>query len=120
MIICTVFICINIGAIGLIGILFVFIGTYLNGKVSVKMFSIRKETMVLSDLRAKTMTESISGIRLIKFYGWENMVFKNLEKIRVLESHFILLSSIIRAYIDVISRVVSPCSYLTVFGIYIA
>ena len=60
------------------------------------MFSIRKETMVLSDLRAKTMTESISGIRLIKFYGWENMVFKNLEKIRVLESHFILLSSIIR------------------------
>ena len=50
----------------------------LNTVVSIKSFMLRRETLVLSDLRAKTMTETISGVRIIKYFGWENMVLKTM------------------------------------------
>ncbi len=55
-----------------------FISTMLNTVVSIKSFMLRRETLVLSDLRAKTMTETISGVRIIKYFGWENMVLKTM------------------------------------------
>lgn len=61
-----------------------------NTIVSVKSFGLRKETLILSDMRAKQMTECISGVRIIKYFGWEQMILKNMERIRMLESHIIL------------------------------
>ena len=56
----------------------IFIGTFFNGYITIKLFSLRKETMILSDQRAKNMSECINGIRIIKYFGWENFIIKRL------------------------------------------
>ena len=42
------------------------------------------------------MTETISGVRIIKYFGWENMVIKTMGRIRLLESHIILQQAKLR------------------------
>ena len=51
------------------------------------------------------MNESINGIRIIKYFGWEDMILKAVEKIRDLESLFILKNAKYRGLLDVITRV---------------
>lgn len=65
------------------------------------------------------MSETINGIRIIKYFGWENMVIKTMSKIRYLESYFILQYGKLNGMIDMISRSTSPIIYMAVFGIYI-
>lgn len=43
---------------------------------------LRKEVLIFSDKRAKNLAEYIGGIRIIKYYGYENMVMEKILKIR--------------------------------------
>ena len=65
------------------------------------------------------MSETINGIRIVKYFGWENMVIKTMSKIRYLESYFILQFGKLNGMIDMISKSTSPIIYMAVFGIYI-
>jgi hypothetical protein len=51
------------------------------------------------------MAESINGIRIIKYFGWEEMVIKQLANIRRVESYFIYKLSILRGFIELLTRV---------------
>jgi hypothetical protein len=42
------------------------------GKVMKNLFSIRRKTMVWTDKRAKLLQELLGGMKLIKFFAWEN------------------------------------------------
>lgn len=38
--------------------------------------------MVYTDQRSKILSEMIAGIRLIKFYAWENYIMKKIFNVR--------------------------------------
>ncbi|XP_029968450.1 multidrug resistance-associated protein 4-like [Salarias fasciatus] len=63
-----------------------------------RLFStLRAETAVLTDDRIRTMNEVISGIRVIKMYGWEKPFGALVDEIRRMEISKIMKSSYLRA-----------------------
>ncbi|CAL9690131.1 unnamed protein product [Knipowitschia caucasica] len=62
-----------------------------------RLFSrFRAETAILSDDRIRTMNEVISGIRVIKMYGWEKPFAKLVDEVRRMEISRIMKSSYLR------------------------
>ncbi|XP_072253083.1 ATP-binding cassette sub-family C member 4-like [Leuresthes tenuis] len=62
-----------------------------------RLFShLRAETAVLTDERIRTMNEVISGIRVIKMYGWEKPFCALVHEVRRLEIAKIMQSSYLR------------------------
>jgi len=47
-----------------------------------QMSSIRREKSKVTDSRVKFMNEILAGIRIIKFYAWEDAFIEKVEKIR--------------------------------------
>ncbi|XP_063352993.1 ATP-binding cassette sub-family C member 4-like isoform X3 [Pelmatolapia mariae] len=63
-----------------------------------RLFSrLRAETAVLTDERIRTMSEVISGIRVIKMYGWEKPFGALVDEVRRMEISKIMKSSYLRA-----------------------
>ncbi|XP_047457991.1 ATP-binding cassette sub-family C member 4-like [Mugil cephalus] len=58
--------------------------------------SLRDETAVLTDERIRTMNEVISGIRVIKMYGWEKPFGALVDEVRRMEISKIMKSSYLR------------------------
>ncbi|XP_029315504.1 multidrug resistance-associated protein 4-like isoform X2 [Cottoperca gobio] len=58
--------------------------------------SLRAETAVLTDDRIRTMNEVISGIRVIKMYGWEKPFAALVDEVRRMEISKIMKSSYLR------------------------
>ncbi|KAG7227636.1 hypothetical protein INR49_005451 [Caranx melampygus] len=58
--------------------------------------TLRAETAVLTDERIRTMNEVISGIRVIKMYGWEMPFSALVDEIRRMEISKIMKSSYLR------------------------
>ncbi|XP_039674707.1 multidrug resistance-associated protein 4-like isoform X3 [Perca fluviatilis] len=58
--------------------------------------SLRAETTVLTDDRIRTMNEVISGIRVIKMYGWEKPFAALVDEVRRMEISKIMKSSFLR------------------------
>ncbi|KAK7882506.1 hypothetical protein WMY93_028680 [Mugilogobius chulae] len=56
----------------------------------------RAETAILTDSRIRTMNEVISGIRVIKMYGWEKPFAKLVDEVRRMEISKIMKSSYLR------------------------
>ena len=65
------------------------------------------------------MTECIQGIRVIKYFGWEKMIIKTMEKIRNLEILIFFKFILYAGYRDLITKMSPPIIYLLVFGVYI-
>uniref|UniRef100_A0A8D3BXJ2 Multidrug resistance-associated protein 4 n=1 Tax=Scophthalmus maximus TaxID=52904 RepID=A0A8D3BXJ2_SCOMX len=62
-----------------------------------RLFSrLRAETAVLTDERIRTMNEVISGIRVIKMYGWEKPFVGLVDEVRRMEISKIMKSSYLR------------------------
>ncbi|XP_023271735.1 multidrug resistance-associated protein 4-like [Seriola lalandi dorsalis] len=62
-----------------------------------RLFStLRAETAVLTDERIRTMNEVITGIRVIKMYGWEKPFAALVDEIRRMEISRIMKSSYLR------------------------
>ncbi|TKS67158.1 Multidrug resistance-associated protein 4 [Collichthys lucidus] len=62
-----------------------------------RLFSaLRAETAVLTDDRIRTMNEVISGIRVIKMYGWEKPFAALVDEVRRMEISKIMKSSYLR------------------------
>uniref|UniRef100_A0AAQ5YHY8 Multidrug resistance-associated protein 4 n=1 Tax=Amphiprion ocellaris TaxID=80972 RepID=A0AAQ5YHY8_AMPOC len=62
-----------------------------------RLFSVlRAETAMLTDERIRTMNEVISGIRVIKMYGWEKPFGELVDEVRRMEISKIMKSSYLR------------------------
>lgn len=44
--------------------------------------------MKQTDSRAKLLSEYLSGIKLIKYFGWEDMIIQKIMKVRNKETEF--------------------------------
>lgn len=45
--------------------------------------------MIHKDKRSKLMNEYINGIKIIKYYGWENFAINTVTGVRDIESSFL-------------------------------
>ncbi len=54
----------------------------MNGAVFGMLMGIRKLKSIITDARVKLMNEILSGIRVIKFYAWENAFMEKVLTVR--------------------------------------
>ena len=72
MAICLALLISNLGPSALAGFSVFVILTPIQGKIMKTLMSIRRRTMVWTDKRAKLLQELLGGMKLIKFFAWEN------------------------------------------------
>ena len=72
MVICLALLISNLGPSALAGFSVFFILTPIQGKIIRSLFQLRRKTMVWTDKRAKLLQELLGGMKLIKFFAWEN------------------------------------------------
>ena len=70
--ICLALLISNLGPSALAGFAVFVILTPIQGKIMKRLFSIRRKAMVWTDKRAKLLQELLGGMKLIKFFAWEN------------------------------------------------
>jgi len=58
--------------------------------------------MKYKDKRAKAVYEYFNGIKIVKYYALENVVFKKVREIRKLETKYLKENLIIRTMIETI------------------
>ncbi|KAK0186449.1 multidrug resistance-associated ABC transporter [Armillaria mellea] len=82
------------------------------------MFSLRKKSVKITDVRVRGTTEVLQGIRLIKFYAWEAFYSFQIGKLRQKEIHILKQAAYTRAaliaivtFIPVLSSVLSFITY---------
>jgi ATP-binding cassette subfamily C (CFTR/MRP) protein 4 len=89
---------------------------YLLGQIYIKL---RLKAAKYTDKRIVVMNEVISGIRVIKMYGWEYAFHGLVAKIRKKEIRITLLSSIIRSINLSYYAISLPTILFVVFSVYI-
>jgi ABC-type multidrug transport system fused ATPase/permease subunit len=75
----------QVGVATFVGLGFMFFMVPLNGLIFQKMTGIRKTKVKETDRRVKLMNEILSGIRVIKYYAWENAFTQKINIIRLRE-----------------------------------
>ncbi len=96
-VICTYLLYKYIGIAALVGLSTMALFIPLNAYFALIGRKIRRKKFELQDSRIKMMNEILNGIRVIKFYGWEES-FKNLiEKLRCKEVSNLIRSSLLNA-----------------------
>ena len=75
----------QVGISTLVGISFAFFCMPVNGLIFANGNAWRRVKMTFTDQRIKIMNEILSGIRIIKYYGWEEAFMKKISLIRETE-----------------------------------
>ena len=75
----------QVGAATFVGLGYTLFTTPITGIVFGIVFKLRKEKMTHTDARVKLMNEMLNGIRIIKYYAWENAFIRKICEIRVHE-----------------------------------
>lgn len=126
---------VQIGPIGLITPVFFFVGAYLQQKINIAMFSVRRLLLTFTDKRSKAVNEFFEGIRIIKvrrynyclilneifnlkYYAWEDMVSERIFNIRKSESEALMKSQILRSLIEVSMNVTPLMISILLFSLY--
>ncbi|XP_038067610.1 ATP-binding cassette sub-family C member 8-like [Patiria miniata] len=75
----------ELGVAALIGCLVFFVTVPIQVVIARKTAKYQKAIMEKSDERLKRTNELLQGIKLIKLYGWEDMFYTSISKVRALE-----------------------------------
>ena len=75
----------QVGTTFLVGLGITFLSGPATGVVSKKLFTYRRALLPFSDERTKLTSEVLSGIRVIKFYGWEESFMARVLAVRAKE-----------------------------------
>ena len=79
----------QVGVVMFIGLGFIVVLIPINGFILVALNSIRRKKVVVTDARVKLINEILSGIRVIKYYAWEQPFTEKIAVIRNLELQFL-------------------------------
>ena len=72
LVLCLGFLIENLGPSALAGFSVFVILIPIQGRVMKTLFKIRRKTMQWTDKRAKLLQELLGGMKIIKFFAWEN------------------------------------------------
>jgi len=106
-IISLVLICSELGGIGLLTFVVFILGSVTSKNLSKKTIMARNDILKHKDKRAQSISEFINGIKIVKYYGWENFVINSISHIRKLETAFLHKTNMLRGYIDTIGSLLS-------------
>lgn len=109
----------EVGWIGISAPIIMFIGVFAQQKLMKIAFGMRKDQLFWTDKRSKCVTEYFGGIRIIKYYGWEDIVAQKIENIRTEEIKLIFRALMIRTYIEVIMNMMPILASIVCFGMYV-
>jgi ATP-binding cassette subfamily C (CFTR/MRP) protein 1 len=73
---------VEVGYIGFCAPVIFLVGVFFQQKFMKKAFALRKDQLFWTDKRSKCVNEYFSGIRIVKYYGWESIVSDKIEGIR--------------------------------------
>ena len=119
-IISIILICLEIGVIGLIGPALLIVGMFIQNYIQKKALKYRKLSLQYTDARSKALNEFFAGIKIIKYYAWENVVNDKIQSIREKEISLLFKQMVLRGMNDVVSTVIPIAISIGVFGIYAA
>ena len=86
LIICLVILLVNLGPSALAGFAIFVIMTPIQTRAMRLMLRFRQKTMVFTDKRAKLLQELLSGIKIIKFFAWEDPYLDRINQVRNAET----------------------------------
>ena len=110
--------CQILGWYALIGLALLIIFIPIQNKIFSKMSKYRQLATKYSDERIKKMQEAIYGIRVIKFYCWEESILDNLVAIRHLELNAVTKIIFVKAFTAIITSAIPTFACIATFLIY--
>lgn len=99
----------------LIGLALLIIFIPIQNKIFSKMSKYRQLATKYSDERIKKMQEAIYGIRVIKFYCWEESILENLVAIRHLELKAVTKIIFVKAFTAIITSAIPTFACILTF-----
>lgn len=98
LIICLVILLVNLGPSALAGFAVFVIITPLQTRAMRLMLRFRQKTMVFTDKRAKLLQELLSGIKIIKFFTWEDPYLDKIHQVRNSETRWAFFNSSVKPH----------------------
>jgi ABC-type multidrug transport system fused ATPase/permease subunit len=89
LILCLILLLINLGPSALAGFAFFVIATPVQTWVMKRLFALRRNSMVWTDKRAKLLQELLGGMKVIKYFAWEEPFLKRIEDYRRREMAYV-------------------------------
>lgn len=104
----------NLGVAALTGFAVMVIVSPSQTTVLKRLISLRKKTAELTDQRVRVTQECVTGIRVIKFFSWENKFLEKILKLRDAEAIKAKILMMLRECVFA-TALVRFCSYIADF-----
>ncbi|CAG8620613.1 18108_t:CDS:2, partial [Acaulospora morrowiae] len=108
----------NLGVSALAGFALLIVMGPVQGKVMKSLQNGRKKALKLTDERVKLTQEILQGIRVIKYYAWEESFLDTLSKLRTKEIKYTRFLLIMRSWIMGFSMVLPVFASILSFVVY--
>ncbi|KAF9203578.1 hypothetical protein BGZ49_006268 [Haplosporangium sp. Z 27] len=109
---------VNLGPCALVGFVFLVMFGPIQGRIVTMLSLIRRKSTLITDARVKLTQEVLQGMRVIKFYGWEDAFLKKLEDLRTKELRYVRTLLISRSGIAAINLTVPVLAATLTFVTY--
>ncbi|KAF9357787.1 hypothetical protein BGX34_009218 [Mortierella sp. NVP85] len=109
---------VNLGPSALVGFLFLVMFGPIQGKIVKWLSVLRRKSSLITDARVKTTQEVLQGMRVIKFYGWEDAFLSKLEDLRNQELKYVRSLLISRSGIAAVNLTVPVIAATLTFLVY--
>ncbi|KAJ1310438.1 hypothetical protein OPQ81_007171 [Rhizoctonia solani] len=120
MVICLILLCINLGWSALPGLAFFVILSPLQGKVTQRLFLLRKRNMVWTEKRIKALHEILGAMRIIKLFAWELPFMDRIGGYRRTEMSYLRSRLTLRSFNNAFAFSLPTLSTVVSFVIYSA
>lgn len=108
-----------IGPTALTGFGLLIIAGFLQGKIMSVLTKVRSKVANITDERVKITLEILQGIRIIKYYAWEDSFLNNIHALREKELGEIRALMIVRAFVTGIATVIPIFANILSFTVFV-
>ncbi|KAG0036025.1 hypothetical protein BGZ82_004800 [Podila clonocystis] len=109
---------VNMGPTALVGFVFLIIFGPIQARIVAALSVIRRKSTLITDARVKLTQEVLQGMRVIKFYGWEEAFLCKLEDLRNKELKYVRTLLISRSGIAAVNLTVPVIAATLTFVAY--
>lgn len=109
---------VNLGPSALVGFLFLVMFGPIQARIVRWLSLIRRKSTLITDARVKLTQEVLQGMRVIKFYGWEEAFLTKLEDLRNKELKYVRSLLISRSGIAAVNLTVPVIAATLTFVVY--
>jgi ABC-type multidrug transport system fused ATPase/permease subunit len=110
----------EVGWIGLIGPVVITVNYLFYMKSQEWLIKTKAKYTLSSDVRSKALSEYLVGIKILKYYAWENVVEKYLSTVRANEKQLIFAAGFYRSLGPLSLNLIPIIISMIVFGAYAA